>query len=731
MYNFNKKLIAFHPPAHHIYPLTDAAERRSLAFLYKDPAPHDLKTMMLAAFPSDPNIALYLDDNAELERKIFAGQHFKPLDHKGKISYRIPKDVTDLSTLSPASKKVTLREMVIFLVHVTSLQMHADVEAPEDSIADYQRLGLVSAERKSTTLFRQSSLIDFIQIGQSRWDGMPSKLALILMCYVTNQLRLSAAPIAELARKYRDQVVGMLGLKEQEDRLIHDLPFRGQVAKSLLKIPASQARAMQAGHVKHAFYLSFHPLTAPDKLGVDIVIHNFNGFALLENKEVEPGANYFYPVVIRFETQKLVGPRRRHNKLAEESRIFGDYISVVVIAHNKTGKILKDGGPLKSVVVPGEPILQYERRVLDHLKKFLFEHRKPLFEHYKASMKTDTGEFCGIDALRGILDWADFQAFLQATFPDVVGVHNLELLELNQHYVFEWLQNILLLYIIYHPEEFYAGGFFQPGDHTQFPPYSLQRTGNCTVFNMKAALACCAGIDSRTEAGFEAAKDINLHLQYQTHRLTWEFAPGLSAKIKATAPATVSLPLSPAILRLNEGAKHFTEGRLAAAKASYHAAIAIDRDNPEPYARLGIIAALDGSDAEAVEHFDQAILRTKSDFRIYVNRAISLAKLGRLDEALSDFARAISLNPFDTYAYHNRALVYIQMGEIAKAVKDYDSIAEIDPTDPEPYYNVAQLYANVAHTFPLSIRLLNKALELRSDYSEALELRGKLLELVI
>jgi lipoprotein NlpI len=106
---------------------------------------------------------------------------------------------------------------------------------------------------------------------------------------------------------------------------------------------------------------------------------------------------------------------------------------------------------------------------------------------------------------------------------------------------------------------------------------------------------------------------------------------------------------------------HHIAGRLPQAEAAYFAALQILPGHAGVMHNLGVLAAIRGEHAAAIERFDMSIQADPGYVTAHYNRAISFEALGRRSEAIKGFARAAALEP-DHYASH-RALGFLLLAE--------------------------------------------------------------------
>lgn len=111
---------------------------------------------------------------------------------------------------------------------------------------------------------------------------------------------------------------------------------------------------------------------------------------------------------------------------------------------------------------------------------------------------------------------------------------------------------------------------------------------------------------------------------------------------------------------------------------------------------------------------------------IFNNRGLEYAKLNQHQNAIKDFSKAIEIYPNFADAYNNRGHQLEEIGNFQGALIDYHKSIELaNSSDLAIYcYNAARL-ESVIGSEKEAITLLNKALNINPDLSEAKELKSK------
>lgn len=96
---------------------------------------------------------------------------------------------------------------------------------------------------------------------------------------------------------------------------------------------------------------------------------------------------------------------------------------------------------------------------------------------------------------------------------------------------------------------------------------------------------------------------------------------------------------------------------------------------------------------EAINKFEEAILRGPDFAEAYNQRAIVYFLLERWDESIADCQTTLILNPFHFGALAGMGHCYLRKGDLRNALKCYEKALEINPNMTGVDENVAQLRA--------------------------------------
>lgn len=98
-------------------------------------------------------------------------------------------------------------------------------------------------------------------------------------------------------------------------------------------------------------------------------------------------------------------------------------------------------------------------------------------------------------------------------------------------------------------------------------------------------------------------------------------------------------------------------------------------------ANLGVLLFKQGRNAEAIEHFIEALKIDPGDAKTENNLGLALVKMGKLDEAEQHYRKAVEIDPRYFKAYENLGALYVQTVRLDAAIASLKAAVEIQPAD--------------------------------------------------
>jgi tetratricopeptide (TPR) repeat protein len=151
-----------------------------------------------------------------------------------------------------------------------------------------------------------------------------------------------------------------------------------------------------------------------------------------------------------------------------------------------------------------------------------------------------------------------------------------------------------------------------------------------------------------------------------------------------------------------------------------------DSEDAHGVAMLGLTyARVHGNHASALEAYDVALGLNPGDYRILVNRGVSLLALGRSTDALADFDEAIGHAPDEPIAHSNRAAALGELGRPEEALAALDAAFANGADMPETHVNRATVL-KALERHDDALEAVNTVLESEPDHAAALSVRGSI-----
>ncbi|MGL6284529.1 MAG: tetratricopeptide repeat protein, partial [Microcoleaceae cyanobacterium] len=124
-------------------------------------------------------------------------------------------------------------------------------------------------------------------------------------------------------------------------------------------------------------------------------------------------------------------------------------------------------------------------------------------------------------------------------------------------------------------------------------------------------------------------------------------------------------------------------GNIAQAIAHYQQAIMSDQNYLAAYNNLGNLYRNCGQIEQAIEYLQRAVQLQPAMPEIHNNLASAYQDQGDFTKAISHFQQAIELKPAEVIYRQNLAMVFHNMGQIAESIEMYRSIINLEPNNAE------------------------------------------------
>jgi Flp pilus assembly protein TadD len=216
----------------------------------------------------------------------------------------------------------------------------------------------------------------------------------------------------------------------------------------------------------------------------------------------------------------------------------------------------------------------------------------------------------------------------------------------------------------------------------------------------RAAILAVAGTAAACALGTLTWQQV--HVWYDPRTL-WSYA-------LATHPS--------AIAHYNLGVFLLGQGELADAVGHFERALIVQPDYAAAHNNLGVVFAQQGDLAKATAHFRQALAIDPDDAEWHGNLGNALARQGDLAAAAAHLRRALGINSSDAEAHKNLGSVLAQQGRLDEAVHEYREAVKIKPGDHEAYTNLGMALSRQGRRRE-AIEEFRRALTIRPGFREA------------
>ena len=179
---------------------------------------------------------------------------------------------------------------------------------------------------------------------------------------------------------------------------------------------------------------------------------------------------------------------------------------------------------------------------------------------------------------------------------------------------------------------------------------------------------------------------------------------------------TVTMPTIPEALAI--ALEHQRAGRLREAETIYRQILAADRNHPDAWHLLGLIACQAGNSQAGVECIGRALLLRPDWAEAHFNLGNACTDLGKLDLAIACYQRAVQLKPDYAEMHNNLGLAWRDHGDLDQAVACYQRALQLKPGYAEAHNNLGNVFMRKGKPDEAAA-CYQRALELKPDYAEA------------
>ncbi|HEY0067608.1 MAG TPA: tetratricopeptide repeat protein [Flavisolibacter sp.] len=177
------------------------------------------------------------------------------------------------------------------------------------------------------------------------------------------------------------------------------------------------------------------------------------------------------------------------------------------------------------------------------------------------------------------------------------------------------------------------------------------------------------------------------------------------------------------------GHLEFNKGNYGEAISCCNKAIELEPNGDIAYTNRGLAKSYVGRHEEAMEDHNKAIELNPRNDSAYNGRGFAKIALGEYEEAITENSKAIELNSENFVAYNDRGFAKSKLKRNEEARMDFQEAIRLDHTYANPHKHMAQLLINLGQLRE-ALEEINKAVELKPDYIEAIQLKVEILKLM-
>ena len=184
-----------------------------------------------------------------------------------------------------------------------------------------------------------------------------------------------------------------------------------------------------------------------------------------------------------------------------------------------------------------------------------------------------------------------------------------------------------------------------------------------------------SGLRIRAIGNDVAVRTADAGWEAESGQLLMDFEVASSQGSVSFMQRTAASPVSPATM----AADWFARGEALesedarAAENAYRQSLSLEPDFTLAYVNLGALLCESGRSDQALDLYDEAIVRCPESALLHFNRAIALEDLHQERQALTSYEQCLALAPEFADAHYNAARLHELLGHAQAAVKHYSA----------------------------------------------------------
>jgi tetratricopeptide (TPR) repeat protein len=248
-------------------------------------------------------------------------------------------------------------------------------------------------------------------------------------------------------------------------------------------------------------------------------------------------------------------------------------------------------------------------------------------------------------------------------------------------------------------EGFLASALFA---NSQFSEAALHAERACTLNPRNdQALATLASVREREGRTNEAVSLYRKALELRPDNPVIRCQLGLLALslgnvVEARALMTDALQAEPALRKrtLEMGQISLQHGAIPGALFLFELVLAVDPDNPEAHAWIGMVLLANNDPAAALVHLQAAAKQTPAVASIQLSLARCAERLGQESDASDALGHTVETAAGDPHILKAAAELYVRLHNLSSAAQIYRQVIELNPADCDAHAALGDLLAN-------------------------------------
>ncbi len=592
------------------------------------------------------------------------------------------KDAFLERTFFTPKKKFTVSDLVEFYAHLVAMDADIAFSIPVADKMHYIRQGILNHLGQSTPLFRQHPICQGLFIAKSQWEGMQPEKPLILLYDVLSRIaKDSRHRSCKVASKLLPTLKRTIYLKENETLNFYNhtasMTYCDKLATYIMRqqLGSKEAFLVHSGHLRHTFYVNVLTHVKKEEIEINFVINNFNSTAIEMNQQVNEEENDFYPYINRLVVVRQERNGRVRKNFHDEIKQVSFYFMMIHRSSTEKRFYIKQ--------ISDKKITRSQRKTYERTLKYLEkkQNKQLLLEHMlKHIVDVD-----------GFFSWKKFRQFVkEKLFNDFIdqlteNIWKTVIADEKIHlYLLQHIQTLICLDVLYHPDLYGCTLLLHKPDlERTFPSYPIQRMGNCTVHNLKAALYIQNDLSWHRKDDYQLLLHLNIDIDMMVIKIVRDTVPDIERKIPDISKLSMPIPVSKISSEIECAKKLRDQGKLEEAKDILLKACKEDPEETYAFAHLGMIYEQLHQLDKALDAYLKALELTDNDPDIWSNCAIVYSQKGQVDKAMECFDEAIKYNPFSPNIYLNRGHLLYEQKEYQRCLEDINELLKLEPDNAE------------------------------------------------